>query len=131
VYWFPVLAVLIAAALAVHSTPFSDGRPPSAFQHDATVTVEFAGQQKIDDTCHPLFGAPPKGMRTMACDTGKKVLMPNPCTYPESDRYAHLLCHELGHVNGWPPTHGDFPPTPVSGPRPPQGPPPTVGAAAG
>jgi antirestriction protein ArdC len=34
--------------------------------------------------------------------------MPNPCAFPDSDAYAHLLCHELGHANGWPPTHGDF-----------------------
>jgi hypothetical protein len=128
-----VLAIVLSAALALapHSTPFSDGRPPAVFQHGATFTLEVAGQEQIDDTCHPLFGDPPKGMRTMACDTGQKVLMPNPCSFPDSDRYAHLLCHELGHVNGWPPTHGDFPPpTPVSAPRP-SGAPRTVGAAAG
>ena len=102
---------MMAAALATvaHSTPYSDSRPPEVFQRDATMTLELANQDEINDTCHALFGAPPAGMRTQACTTGQRVVMPNPCTFPDSDAYAHLLCHELGHLNGWPSTHGDFP----------------------
>jgi hypothetical protein len=110
----PLISLVLAAALAAapNSTPYSDSRPPVLFQRDATMTLEVANQGEIDDTCHALFGNPPSGMRTQACTSGRKVIMPNPCSFPDSDAYAHLLCHELGHLNGWPATHGDFP-TPV------------------
>ena len=78
--------------------------------------VQRADQGEIQRVCEAKFGAPPAGMRTNACDTGERMVMPNPCNFPDTDRYAHLLCHELGHANGWPPTHGDFP-TPVSNPK--------------
>jgi antirestriction protein ArdC len=48
-------------------------------------------------------------MKTNACATGERLVLPNPCAFGSNDRYAALLCHELGHANGWPPTHGDFP----------------------
>jgi hypothetical protein len=104
------LAVLASASLLLpaRSTPFSDARPPAVFQRDATVTLEFARQSKIDAGCQALFGKPPAGMRTNACATGRRLIMPNPCSFPDSDTYAHLLCHELGHANGWPPTHGEI-----------------------
>ena len=81
------------------------------FRHDATVTVEFAGQERINSRCQDLYGKPPSGIRTEACTTAAHLIMPNPCNFPDTDAYAHLLCHELGHVNGWPATHGDFGPT--------------------
>jgi hypothetical protein len=108
-----MLATLAAAAaiavLASAPTMFTDVWPPGAFQKDTTVTVEFAGQNAIERTCHPLFGAPPKGMITRACHTGRRLVMPNPCTFPRDDEYARLLCHELGHANGWPASHGPGP----------------------
>lgn len=103
------LALLSAAAvtLAPNSTRFSDGRPPDRFQDDRTVTVQFTDQRGINEACHPRFGPPPAGMKTNACATGRRVIAPNPCDYPESETFAHLLCHELAHMNGWPSTHGD------------------------
>lgn len=107
------LIVLLAAAVAAvggNATPYFDGRPPAQLQHDNVVTMEFAGQSRINDVCNAQFGAPPAGMQTQACATaGKRLIMPNPCAFPESETYARLLCHELGHANGWPPTHGGFP----------------------
>jgi hypothetical protein len=100
-------AASLGAALAANSTPYSDGAPPARFQKDVTVTIEMREQAGIDAGCRALFGAPPSGMKTNACYTGAKVIMPNPCTYPETDTYAHMLCHEIGHANGWAPTHGD------------------------
>ena len=38
--------------------------------------------------------------------SGGRVIAPNPCSYPETDLYARILCHEIGHANGWPATHG-------------------------
>ncbi len=32
------------------------------------------------------------------------IIMPNPCMFPD-DPYARVLCHELGHNNGWPSDH--------------------------
>jgi hypothetical protein len=102
----PLLAVA-AITLAPNSTTISDARPPQRFHDDRTVTVQFTDQTGINRVCHPRFGAPPAGMKTNACATGKRVVAPNPCEFDQSDAYAHLLCHELGHMNGWPATHGD------------------------
>lgn len=100
-------AAAINAASASAPSLYSDRTPPVRFQGDATVSLELSDQQGIDRRCHPRFGAPPAGMKTDACEMDGRVVAPNPCTYPDSDAYAHLLCHELGHVNGWPRTHGD------------------------
>jgi hypothetical protein len=104
------LALLASASIVLpaHSTPYSDARPPAVFQKDATVTLQLSSQARIDASCQAMFGKPPSGFRTNACASGHRLVMPNPCSYPDSDAYAHLLCHELGHANGWPPTHGDF-----------------------
>ncbi len=101
-----VLLATSAIAQTPPPTPFSDSRPPERLQGDATTVVQFTHQAGIDASCQSLFGAPPPGMKTNACFTGKKIIMPNPCAFPDSDPYAHMLCHELGHVNGWPPNHG-------------------------
>jgi hypothetical protein len=102
----PVLAAT-SVALAPNSTTVSDARPPERFLADKTVTVQFTDQSGIDKVCHPRFGTPPAGMKTNACATGSRVVVPNPCDFAQTERYAHLLCHELGHMNGWPSTHGD------------------------
>lgn len=85
---------------------YSDVIPPARFRADATVSLQLSDQRGIDGQCHPAFGPPPAGMKTDACAIGGRIVAPNPCSYPASDAYAHLLCHELGHVNGWPRTHG-------------------------
>ena len=102
-----LFAALAAAAPAAAPTPFSDGRPPAAFQGSATLVVEVGDQAHIDRVCHPLFGKPPAGMKTDACHTGERVVLPNPCTFPQSDGYARMLCHELGHANGWSANHDE------------------------
>ena len=103
------LALLAAAGLPPKTTPFSDDRPPARFQGAVTVQLEVSDQARIDKICHPLFGTPPAGMKTDACQTGDRVIMPNPCSFPQTETYARMLCHELGHANGWPSTHGDPP----------------------
>lgn len=100
---------MAAAAVATATAPslYSDARPPVRFQSDATVSLQLSNQAGIDRACHPLFGPPPAGMKTDACEVAGRIVAPNPCAYPDTDAYAHLLCHELGHANGWPRTHGD------------------------
>ena len=105
---FVVLAAAAAVALPPNSTPYSDGRPPARYQGGATVMLQTTDQAGINSTCQALFGAPPAGMKMNACNTGERIVMPNPCDYP-NEAYAKLLCHELGHANGWPMTHGDDP----------------------
>ena len=103
-----MLLVLAAAAAMIappKPTPFSNGRPPARFQGHATVTLEITDQAGIDRICHPLFGRPPANMKTDGCQTGDRVVLPNPCDFPETDRYAAMLCHELGHANGWSRNH--------------------------
>jgi hypothetical protein len=34
------------------------------------------------------------------------LIAANPCLAARRDLYAAILCHELGHLNGWPSTHG-------------------------
>lgn len=100
-----IINAAIAAALAVTSASlFTDDRPPERYQRNATFTIELKDQSGIDRTCQPLFGTPPKGMKTDACATGERVILPNPCAY-DQEVYARMLCHELGHVNGWPSSH--------------------------
>jgi hypothetical protein len=102
------LAFLAAAAVLAPDSPlYDDGRPPLRFQGDATVRLEITDQAGIERSCHALFGAPPAGMRTNACQTGERMIVPNPCRAPQTETYARLLCHELGHANGWASTHGE------------------------
>ncbi|MGZ8363994.1 MAG: hypothetical protein ACXW3D_08730 [Caulobacteraceae bacterium] len=101
-------AIAAPASQPANSTPFSDGLPPSRYrsQADITTLLEVTNQPGIDKACSALFTPPPPGMKTNACFTGQKIIMPNPCDFP-NETYAKLLCHEMGHVNGWPSTHGD------------------------
>lgn len=101
---FPTVA--LAALAAVGANLFTDARPPERYQNPAKFTVEVHDQRGIERICQPLFGTPPAGMKTDACSTDGRVIMPNPCTFSATDQYARMLCHEMAHVNGWPPTHG-------------------------
>ena len=104
---FALFAVLAAVAAPSAPALFSDAKPPARFQGPTTVVLQVTDQAGIDRVCHPLFGKPPAGMKTDACHTGEKVVLPNPCTFPQSDGYARMLCHELGHANGWSANHED------------------------
>jgi hypothetical protein len=105
VFVIRVLLVVLLSASAPISL-FTDAPPPERFQNNTHFTIEVADQTRIDAVCQGQFGAPPSGMKTDACTTAGRVLMPNPCTFSKSDAYARLLCHEMAHVNGWPSTHG-------------------------
>jgi hypothetical protein len=39
----------------------------------------------------------PRG--SIACANEGWAIMPNPCAW--RDPYAKMMCHELGHANGW------------------------------
>lgn len=101
------VALLAAAAAASAPSYYSNQLPPPRFQRDTSVQLQVAGQEAINRQCHKAFGAPPAGMKTDACEIDGRVIAPNPCSFPASETYARLLCHELGHANGWPASHGD------------------------
>lgn len=85
---------------------YSNELPPERFQHNATVVLMTTDQVGIDQACLAQFGPAPPGMKTDACESGGRIVAPNPCSYPETDLYARILCHEIGHANGWPAAHG-------------------------
>jgi hypothetical protein len=89
-----------------NSTYYSDSLPPARFRGDNSIKVRFSDQAGVDAVC----GKAPCNMVTLACTSVRRpqlMTLPNPCRYPTSDGYAQLVCHELGHLNGWPATHGD------------------------
>jgi hypothetical protein len=79
--------------------------PPLEYRVDYTVaSIGFTQEETVDIKCggdgNPLNG------QIMACAevNGERMIMPHPCLY-EDDQYARLLCHELGHIRGWPKDH--------------------------
>jgi hypothetical protein len=87
-----------------HATWWNTDVPPPKYRGNAVVTVYFEDPNQIQTemthnvACKGTF---------FAYQVNKEMHMPNPCTYPKTDAYARLLCHELGHRNGWPAWHGD------------------------
>ena len=78
--------------------------PPDQFRGDNAALVILTGREGIAKMC----GAPPEGIARFACSGMNKDGVPiiasaNPCLFPEDDFFAGLLCHELGHQNGWRP----------------------------
>jgi hypothetical protein len=103
-----MLTLLIASVVSFGLA--NDDLPPTYFQGNAPPTVVIT----VDNTnTKANCGIAPKGWRILACEFNGKgdvpvILMPNPCRYPEAkddNSYAHLMCHEFGHANGWNDTH--------------------------
>jgi hypothetical protein len=90
-----------------NATWYSGGTPPIKYQKDVKVTMYFDQPNIINRTLYK--GHAVCGSSLFAyTDTQNKVMhLPNPCTYPQTDPYARLACHEMGHANGWPGYHGD------------------------
>ena len=98
-----LLAAPSAPALAPNSTTTSDAWPPTRFQGDTGAKVMFVAPGLIGSLC----GEAPAGFVIEACTEGVMMVLPNPCLFEHTDEYAKLVCHELGHRNLWPSTHGD------------------------
>lgn len=95
-----------------NATWYSGGTPPAKYSKDTVVTLYFDNPNIINKT---LANGKPACNATLFAYTyppnGKKravMHLPNPCTYPQTDAYARLACHEMGHANGWPGYHGDY-----------------------
>ena len=124
-------ALILAAFILPRVTEIT--QPPDKYQKDSAVHIEFLSKKAVQQKCQLLSGDREEitacaSMRLMtmplACrDRSRyaKVVcnkladkytfvtfpdtLPNPCTFKRGGEYADLMCHELGHVNGWPPKH--------------------------
>lgn len=76
---------------------------PKQYQYNRVVTVIELTQKQINKRC----GIPvDKGQMIIACGdvNGHIVYVPNPCLAKEVNdvnTFAHLLCHEIAHTEGW------------------------------
>lgn len=56
---------------------------------------------EITQACGPAT----EGKIKLGCETeAGELVVGNPCLYPEVNdvkSFAHLMCHEKAHVNGW------------------------------
>lgn len=107
-----VILVSLAALLpGLNSLP---PRPiPSAtYQGDNITGVIFnGGPDEVDSFCKTVLNYKEPNVQLVGCEMRMKkggtiIVVENPCRYPD-DRYARHVCHELGHVNGWPADHPD------------------------
>ena len=71
-------------------------RPPPEFQGDRSSMVTFSSGP--DAACRAIKPGAGEG-EIYGCAFYSALIVPNPCQH--SGAYAELLCHELGHVNGW------------------------------
>jgi hypothetical protein len=82
-------------------------RPPPEFRSNTLVGVEFLDPADVGFRCADrgatYWGLP--GINAVACATKTLVSLPNPCSVINGGWYADLLCHEIGHTNGWPADH--------------------------
>lgn len=102
----PPRVVLIPPTAPPNSTQWSTGAPPERYQGNTRASeIRFASPDEVDRIRNN--GVPTCGYRVRACEIDGRLVMPNPCTFTQIEPYAHLLCHEVGHLNGWPLTHGD------------------------
>lgn len=115
------LALLVGALTCVSAAPsdtlpvakvshatMNDGLPPERFRGNNAAIVIFADRAGIDQMC----GVAAPGYRIVACkfdlqNGAPVIVMPNPCPLGSTENYARVMCHELGHVNGWTGEHED------------------------
>jgi hypothetical protein len=86
-----ILAAIMFAFIAL---------PPIQYRHNTETAVYFMSAEGVESTCEMLTQLPNR----LACANSNEIIAPNPCSY-RGDYYADILCHELGHVNGW--SHND------------------------
>jgi hypothetical protein len=78
--------------------------PPVSRRSDVRVVVEFLAPDAIASACAGAEVAEGTWGEALGCTVmwpGRPtIVLPNPCSFPWDD-YAALVCHEVGHVNGW------------------------------
>lgn len=74
---------------------FSPDLPPNRYRDDIRVQVRFT--ESAQAMCGIIKA--PAGSIACAPVGGDLIIAPNPCAW--RDPYAKLMCHEIGHANGW------------------------------
>lgn len=101
----PLPVVKVVPGLAANSSYATSvtTEPPVRFRGNPRVPLIFYfGREHIDRLC----GVPPCHYVFRGCVRGRKVVLLNPFETSDAD-VARFLRHEIAHINGWPPTHGD------------------------
>jgi hypothetical protein len=98
-------SISLASAAPMNGT-MNSGMPPLRYQGNGAAVVIFTDRAGIDEAC----GVAPEGFRIIACtkhtsDGVGVIFMPNPAPYGETEFFARIMSHELGHVNGWSGNH--------------------------
>jgi hypothetical protein len=79
--------------------------PPEQYQRNTSAAVHFGERFEVTAECQDKVGHPVAACATIG---GPNIWIENPCDVARFDRgqwYARLLCHEMGHANGWPADH--------------------------
>jgi len=92
--WFLALPLLLAACEQPPGPSFN-AKPPVAYQGDAQFTVVTTSAGTIQRICNDP--------NARFCAVNNTVFTTNPCNW--TDPYANAMCHEKGHINGWPSNH--------------------------
>jgi hypothetical protein len=90
-----MLLELLAAQAIVLDSP--SPVPPVKYQTNNIAIIAIVDNPGEWPGCEPKEGWVTRGCTKIKDRT---IVMPNPCYYPK-DYYARVLCHELGHINGW------------------------------
>jgi hypothetical protein len=110
-----VLLALIGLAVTACATIQSIDpvqTPPVRYQADTTASVEFMAAERIMPRCLERGAA----VLANACADRSLITITNPCAY-QGESYAKRLCHEMGHINGWPADHKRIPPLASTSPE--------------
>lgn len=82
-------------------------QPKGGYRAATAIRVEFVEADKIGLRCAErgavAFGRPT--LNSISCSNAAMMTLPNPCSVVDGGWYADLLCHEMGHANGWPANH--------------------------
>ena len=98
------VSFLLSAASPIDQPLINSGYPPVRYHKDDFALVAFTSD--VEAICGK--GAP--GYRIIACAYSERrvVIMPNPCSMEfTGEQFARIMCHEMGHIQGWPATHDD------------------------
>lgn len=96
IFWATIASIPIWALIAWGILSLAHAQmPPKQFQHGADVRITFMDQDKVNWLCNMKREAG----TLQACVIDGVIYAPNPCQAPGA--YAELMCHEIGHANGW------------------------------
>jgi hypothetical protein len=98
------LAATLAVALGGCAATYVP-RPPPAYQGEARTMASFVDGARVDPLCRAAGGVRAEHQRIAGCATPEGLVLPHPCQWAAGDEYADLLCHEVGHLLGWPANH--------------------------